>query len=282
MKSFYTLILFAMLTGCSSFMYHSDSRAPANYTYHNAVTCEETDSNDMSLSALSGYLVGPTSAKFLTDLQAPILRPFFSDGCSSAPDGIPGASEKRQWTDCCVQHDTKYWAGGSKEDKNKADANLEKCMQQKGYPNVAEFYKFFVKKFGGPNSYSSYRWGYGWNYARSYATLSAAEKMQIDNLNQSAIGQTTENLVFQSAQLVRMCSSTDTAFNKLSKEEDNIYALLNSKLQKNDVIEWGRWGYYNLEKREFELKLKSCDDLVVFVFGKKSSENPSISTNCEL
>ena len=44
-------------------------------------------------------------------------------GCTGFPEG--------NWHDCCVQHDLDYEAGGSIQDKIKADWRLTKCVAAK-------------------------------------------------------------------------------------------------------------------------------------------------------
>ena len=113
---------------------------------------------------------------------APVLSPFTSDGCSRSPDGMGIAGRGRAWVECCVAHDTIYWLGGTLEDKQKADEDLQICIADKGYPKVAKVYRFFVNKYGGPETGTSYRWGYGWNYERQFSPITEEEDALVQQM----------------------------------------------------------------------------------------------------
>lgn len=118
-------------------------------------------------SGLLGQIVGPSS------LPAGIaLRPFTSDGCSMAPDGL--ADDR--WVHCCIEHDIQYWAGGTKEEKLASDNQLRSCIAQQGHPDIAEIFFQSVRTFGSPWLQTTYRWGYGWNKIRGYSPLTEAER----------------------------------------------------------------------------------------------------------
>ncbi|MBK9293615.1 MAG: FAD-binding oxidoreductase [Oligoflexia bacterium] len=108
----------------------------------------------------------------------PQLCPFTSDGCSASPNGIPKLQEQA-WVDCCVEHDKKYWVGGTKEERLSADKALGLCIFKKGYPKIAELYFKSVRMGGVPYLPTTYRWGYGWNCLRPYGPLTDKEKIEI-------------------------------------------------------------------------------------------------------
>jgi protein tyrosine phosphatase (PTP) superfamily phosphohydrolase (DUF442 family) len=107
------------------------------------------------------------------------IRPFSSDGCSLFPDGT--LSERTKWCGCCFSHDQTYWQGGSKTERQTADAALRDCVQeQTGDAVLAETMYLGVRAGGHPALPVWYRWGYGWDYGRGYQPLSAEEKEQVD------------------------------------------------------------------------------------------------------
>ena len=253
------------------------------YSYQNLASCEPEPNADAAqapkFSALTGLLVGPGA---IQEMRAEaILRPFTSDGCSSSPDGLPlSIANSRVWVHCCVKHDTKYWLGGTEEQKEEADKDLEQCIAKTGHPDIAKLYRLFVKRFGGPNSHSSYRWGYGWSGQRAYAPLTQVEMNQAQSMYSMEGTQIYQVLAVSTRVLQSACSTNDPIFNGLSKEEELIYQSLNSKLKRNDIIEWAKPGYFNLDRKEFDMKLKSCDQPVKFIFSKKTSEI-SVETDCQ-
>lgn len=100
------------------------------------------------------------------------IHAFTTDGCSMSPDG----DLQNDWTECCVDHDIAYWIGGSRIDRLRADATLMACMNDKAGPRTAQLYFNGVRSGGRPFSVMPYRWGYGWNYMRTYESLSDQEK----------------------------------------------------------------------------------------------------------
>jgi len=85
---------------------------------------------------------------------------FKSDGCSCFPDG--------DWVECCVVHDLAYWMGGTKKERENADATLRKCVSaDKGHPITAAFMYFGVRIGGVWWLPTPFRWGFGWPYPQS-------------------------------------------------------------------------------------------------------------------
>lgn len=106
------------------------------------------------------------------------LSDFTTDGCSRSPDGI-WIEDAEAFLDCCVKHDVAYWRGGTADERLNADHQLKVCIENKGYPNVAETYYYAVRMGGHPVFHTSYRWGYGWQIDRGYSPLSNSDWMQV-------------------------------------------------------------------------------------------------------
>lgn len=81
-----------------------------------------------------------------------------------------------------------------------------------------------------------------------------------------------------------MCNTYDPIFNynKFSVHEKNIYNFLNTELHKNDIIEWARWGYFNMEESHFDLKLKNCAEPLKIILKEDSSINFIQNKRCDL
>ena len=106
------------------------------------------------------------------------LRPFASDGCSMFPDRSPIL--KKDWYECCYEHDLAYWRGGTEEEREKADRILRDCIIKKTNNfHLAELMYKGVRIGGSPYFPTWYRWGYGWNYMRGYKTFTQEEKKLI-------------------------------------------------------------------------------------------------------
>lgn len=105
------------------------------------------------------------------------LRPFTSDGCSAFPDGT--LQQKNLWLTCCIAHDKAYWMGGTYNEREKADKELERCVAGVGEPEIAKIMLAGVRVGGTPYLPTTYRWGYGWPYPRGYKPLSDNEKNEI-------------------------------------------------------------------------------------------------------
>ena len=108
----------------------------------------------------------------------PRLRHFTTDGCTLFPDGI--SELKDLWLDCCKKHDYKYWMGGTKAERLKADLDLRNCVAAVGQPKIAKWMLRGVRAGGTPYLPTSFRWGYGWRYFRGYKPLTDREKKLIE------------------------------------------------------------------------------------------------------
>lgn len=109
------------------------------------------------------------------------LKPFTSDGCSLFPDRSPISGS--DWCECCFVHDIAYWKGGTKAERETADAALRDCVIEKtGNEELAWSMYEGVRMGGSPYFYNWYRWGYGWPYQRKYQALTDTEQKRADDL----------------------------------------------------------------------------------------------------
>jgi hypothetical protein len=107
------------------------------------------------------------------------ISDFTSDGCTLFPDS--SLILKKDWCDCCFEHDIAYWQGGTKEERLKADEALRDCVLEKtGNEKLANVIYSGVRFGGSPYFYNWYRWGYGWHYDRKYKELNEEEKKQVE------------------------------------------------------------------------------------------------------
>lgn len=282
-------ITFFLFLGCSI----SPERRPStssdepqrHYRYSNHFLCQESEDPEnkmqVQFSALSGMNVGPKQNQQFRAPTEKILRPFTSDGCSASPDGIPATKNKEVWADCCISHDTKYWAGGAADEKMVADNELEQCIANHGYKEIGKIYKLFVKEFGGPKSSQTFRWGYGWNYKRPYGVLSTVEEGQIAMLY-GANKTDVQQMLSKTTELTQMCDSYDVVFRGYSDEEKVIYEFLNKKLKQEERIDWLRAGYFNMVKKDFLVKFDRCEKIMTITLFKDSQKPIQVASDCEL
>lgn len=105
------------------------------------------------------------------------LAAFTTDGCSEFPDGTAG--HRDLWRKCCVTHDLKYWAGGSYDERMKADLDLRACVSSVGEPAIADMMLAGVRVGGSPWWPTKFRWGYGWPFGGGYGALTPDELEQV-------------------------------------------------------------------------------------------------------
>nr|WP_295900068.1 hypothetical protein [uncultured Bdellovibrio sp.] len=275
-----TILTFIFIIGCSSpSARRTASSQESTFTYTPSYNC--AGSEDPSVwSALAGFKVGPSFRSIFKSPDEKILRPFSADGCSLSPDGVPHEKAEAAWTQCCVSHDTVYWVGGTLEEKNSADQDLEKCIAEKGYPKIAHLYNLSVGQFGGPESSQDFRWGYGWNYRRPYAPLTDEEKKQVQILYGGNLEKTQKDLRENFKNLKVSCSTEDKALKGFNKEEKWIYSYLNRKLKKDDTVQWAR-RFSHEEIQEYLLKFEGCSTPVAFMFSAKSKTLIGVRSSCE-
>ena len=84
---------------------------------------------------------------------------FTSDGCSLWFDG--------DWLECCVLHDLAYWRGGTRQERQKADRALERCVAARGHTAAAGIMYAGVRVGGVWWLPTCFRWGFGWPYPQS-------------------------------------------------------------------------------------------------------------------
>ena len=146
-----TLIVLMMTCGCS----------PQTFSIEEPYTRQSLSAKQLSDIAAQSCGKNPQNPQNPTES----IVPFTSDGCSIVPDGEWGDDA---WRECCVLHDIQYWCGGSSADRIQADLDLQQCVAEKGYPIWGEIMYLGVRAGGHPVWPVPWRWGYGWEWYRSY------------------------------------------------------------------------------------------------------------------
>lgn len=101
------------------------------------------------------------------------LLPFQSDGCTGWIDSFVG----KDYTSCCLDHDIRYWIGGTKKEKLETDLALRKCVNKiAGHP-MGELMFVFVWMWGKLDSTDVTRWANGWKFLRQkYQPVTVEER----------------------------------------------------------------------------------------------------------
>jgi hypothetical protein len=96
--------------------------------------------------------------------------PFTTDGCSGGMTHVWRVVFRCDppWNDLCVEHDKSYWAGGTVEDRRRADRKLMAGVVERGYPIWAFLMWASVRLGGHPLLPLPWRWAYGFPYPHAY------------------------------------------------------------------------------------------------------------------
>ena len=122
-------------------------------------TPEPYRSNPVAAAALSERAAAHCAAE-TPDAPQPV-KPFLTDGCSRFVDA--------EWSlACCIEHDIKYWCGGSPEQRAAADEAFGECVAANTADVVGKAVELGVRVGGHPVLPTGYRWGYGHEYSAGY------------------------------------------------------------------------------------------------------------------
>lgn len=97
-------------------------------------------------------------------------KPFTTDGCSGGMSWLfmLCTGKPPPWQQLCVEHDRKYWAGGSRLARRNADQALLAAMITRGNVWWGLAMYVAVRAGGHPLLPFSWRWGYGYGWPRGY------------------------------------------------------------------------------------------------------------------
>lgn len=90
-------------------------------------------------------------------------KPFTTDGCSGGMSWFWRLVFRHPppWEGACIEHDKRYWEGGTANDRQQADLDLEEAVIAKGYPHLAAVMYYAIRIGGHPWWPFSWRWDYG-------------------------------------------------------------------------------------------------------------------------
>jgi len=106
------------------------------------------------------------------------LRDFTTDGCSGGPEGT--RCDPHAWLHACLEHDFRYWQGGTRQQRREADLVLREEIRDAGYPLMGHLAYLSVRLGGSALWPTPFRWGYGWEqYPRFSRPLTADEEKAV-------------------------------------------------------------------------------------------------------
>lgn len=101
------------------------------------------------------------------------LKPFETDGCTMFVDGTP--KNPGLWRNCCVEHDLRYWFGGSKADMDATDVRLKSCVEKVAGATWANIIYSGVRAGHHSPVKNKTQWNWGWVEKREYKPLTLPE-----------------------------------------------------------------------------------------------------------
>lgn len=112
------------------------------------------------------------------DTEVKIERAFLTDGCTGWIDG----TRKYDWSHCCEKHDLQMWAGGSKENRKKADKELKACIKEasNGFHAWVMGAGVFIGGLS-PIKIESKKWGNAWGKNAGYFELTPEQIIDLEN-----------------------------------------------------------------------------------------------------
>lgn len=217
--------------------------------------------------SLAGYSFSTTEKTTPFILE---LNPFSTDGCSKYPDGTK--ENPTLWQDCCVDHDMKYWLGGTSDERKQADDALYECVKNKGEAATAKVMYLGTRAGGGPLNQTTYRWGYGWNRVRDYKKLTSQEKemayeMYGDNLEK------LKNDIKENKYIIKVPDTYEfTSPFPYTYCEEEIINYLSPKLSRNATVtrsqDFEVGSTYNIS-----INLDVCNEAIEFEFNPRTNSH---------
>ncbi len=105
------------------------------------------------------------------------LKHFATDYCTMFLDGPSDRPEL--WKHCCLEHDVRYWFGGSQADMDVTDVRLKSCVKKVAGENWADLIYIGVRAGHNSPVKNKFQWNWGWETKRPMQPLSSEEKSYV-------------------------------------------------------------------------------------------------------
>ena len=108
---------------------------------------------------------------------ADTLKPFVTDGCTMFVDGT--ISSPGLWRSCCVEHDLRYWYGGSDSEMDATDNHIRDCVERVAGASWAKVVYTGIRAGHYSPIKNKYQWSWGWNQKREKTPLTPEESTYV-------------------------------------------------------------------------------------------------------
>jgi hypothetical protein len=102
-----------------------------------------------------------------------VLKDFITDGCTMFIDGPD--DNPTLWRHCCVEHDLRYWFGGTLQNRDFADLQLKACVKDCAGDFWANLIYNGVQAGQFSPIHHKYSWSWAWEPKRENSELSPDE-----------------------------------------------------------------------------------------------------------
>jgi hypothetical protein len=102
------------------------------------------------------------------------LKNWDTDYCTFFPEGTRRNPDL--WKHCCLEHDLRYWIGGSKQDQYISDLKLKSCVRKLGLRTLSRLMYWAIRIGHYSPKKSRWAWSWGWNTKRGFKQLTEDEK----------------------------------------------------------------------------------------------------------
>ena len=96
------------------------------------------------------------------------IKPFETDYCTMFMEGT--------WGHCCLEHDLRYWIGGTKKEQLQSDIQLRSCVAESGGDFMANAIYYAVRAGHYSPVKHKYKWSWGWGPKEDFGKLSSEQK----------------------------------------------------------------------------------------------------------
>lgn len=108
---------------------------------------------------------------------ADTLKPFITDGCTMFVDGT--SSKPGLWRSCCVEHDLRYWYGGTESELDLADDQIKECVEKIAGKSWARVIYTGIRAGHYSPIKNKYQWSWGWNQKKEKIPLTTEENTYV-------------------------------------------------------------------------------------------------------
>lgn len=127
----------------------------------------------MKMFILMSILFTFTSAEKAISAETLKLKNFETDYCTMFLDGP--TNQPGLWKHCCLEHDLRYWFGGSERDMDRSDLKLMSCVTKAAGENWGKLIYYGVRTGHHSPIKNKYQWSWGWETKRKNNLLTTEE-----------------------------------------------------------------------------------------------------------